>query len=61
MVQTGLEAGVDESWVGGKQGKTLEVGRRMELRNGTETKSSFSPLHLSEKISIYINAKIGIY
>ena len=49
MVQTGLEAGVDESWLGGKQGKALEVGRRMELRNGTETKSSFSPLHLSEK------------
>lgn len=45
----------------GKQGKALEVRRRMELRNGTETKSSFSPLHLSEKISIYINAKIGIY
>lgn len=49
VVQTGLKAGVDESWVGRKQGKALEVERRMELRNGTETKSSFSPLHLSEK------------
>lgn len=60
-MQTGWKAGVGESWAGRKQDKALEVGRRMELRNGTQTKSSFSPLHLSEKINIYINAKIGMY
>lgn len=57
-MQTGLESAVGESWVGRKQAKALEVGRRMELRNGTETKSFFSPLHLSEKINIYINANV---
>ena len=60
-MQTGWKAGVGESWLGRTQGTALEVGRRMELRNGTETKSSFSPLHLSEKSNIYINAKVGMY
>lgn len=48
VVQTGLKAGVDESWVGREQAKALEVGRRMELRNGTKTKSFLLFIYLKK-------------